>query len=81
MTYVAGLIETVPPTGYVVSPDNIRVAVVASRSNDDGRWHPAYGVKRYSDGTTERLALPPCFTLDPLAAEALEEAYNMEATS
>jgi len=57
--------------GWVANADDMQVAVVCRRDTFTGKWHPLYGVRHVD---SKRIDLPHCFTLEPLAEEALENA-------
>lgn len=77
--FVASLIPTSREhpniVGWVASLDDMSMAIICYRI--DGEWVPQYGVKGGTDSNTfsEKLELPSCFELDPLAANALEQFY------
>jgi hypothetical protein len=60
--------------GWVTSMENLSIAVVCTNSN--GEWTPQYGLKVNPDKTSQRLELPSCFTLDPLAVACLDDALS-----
>jgi hypothetical protein len=62
------------PRGWVATTeDNMTVAIVCRRIN--GEWTPEYALRQSNDEwhPRARLPLPPGFTLDATAAEALED--------
>ena len=58
--------------GWVANAEEMKVAVICRRDTLTGKWHPLYG-ELYPNG--KKISLPNCFTLEPLAEEALENAF------
>jgi hypothetical protein len=64
-----------PIVGWVSAAADTQLAIICHREN--GEWIPQYALKSLSDEdlNPQRIELPSCFSLDPLAVTALEQSY------